>query len=217
MFEMFIWLFALALVGSCSVGYSLLRLIYPEKQDAGFGEKIGYSYGMGLLVFLPGIISVAMLGEKLFFIVSGIVYVILFIAFYIKRKQSGLEDNVELVANNKKTFIPRKVLTDEEKADKEQYNSVSKNNVQVDNRLSQKTIDSVKVKEQLFKEKQPNVIAKLREKTLNIETQKKEEDREKTLAKLKSLERSITKKKIGETDELEEINETELEGIGKDF
>ena len=214
---MFIWLFALALVGSCSVGYSLLRLIYPEKQDAGFGEKIGYSYGMGLLVFLPGIISVAMLGEKLFFIVSGIVYVILFIAFYIKRKQSGLEDNVELVANNKKTFIPRKVLTDEEKADKEQYNSVSKNNVQVDNRLSQKTIDSVKVKEQLFKEKQPNVIAKLREKTLNIETQKKEEDREKTLAKLKSLERSITKKKIGETDELEEINETELEGIGKDF
>lgn len=211
---MFVWLFALALIGSCSVGYSLLRLIYPEKQDATFGEKIGYSYGIGLLVFLPGIISVAMLGEKLFFIVSGIAYLILFIAFYIKRKQAGLEDTAELVENNKRIFIPKKVLTDEEKANKEQYKSVPENNARINNRLSQKTIDSVKVKEQLFKEKQPNVIAKLREKTLNIETQKKEEERDKTLAKLKSLETQLIKKKKIEE---EEINESELEGIGKGF
>ena len=246
---MFVWLYALALVGSCSVGYSLLRLIYPEKQSASIGEKIGYSYGIGLIVFLPGIISIVMLGDKLFFIGSGAVYLVLFIAFYAKRKASGLADNEELVVQKTKRFIPTRVLTDEEKASQKQEqtnnyanntptpkdlnktsnNKTSNNNISNnDNTNHRKTnfgelkvVNSGEIKEQLFKEKQPNVIAKLREKTLNVETQKKEDERKASLARLKELAKQVNKKNITEKknvdEKTEDINENELNDIGDNF
>jgi hypothetical protein len=215
---MMVFLYVLALLGSCSVGYSLLRIGFPEKQDSEISEKLGYSYGLGLVVFLPGIISIAMFGEKLFFIISGIIYVVAAIALYIKRRQEGLEDNVELVENKKEIRIPKKVLTDEEKEEKIDYDSTT--DIKTDptkNMQSGKIDNKIKVKEQIIKEKQPNVIAKLREKTTNVENDEDKRKKEVALQRLKGLAKKVKKKGDGELEELEDVDEKGLDNIGNMF
>ena len=82
----------------------------PEKQGEETLKKIGYGYGFGMLIFVPAIIFSLLVQEKLFFVVSGIVYFFLFVMFFVARKQFGFTDNTELKLERKKTFVPKKVF-----------------------------------------------------------------------------------------------------------
>ncbi|MFA5764032.1 MAG: hypothetical protein WC915_04425 [archaeon] len=107
--------FGLTLLGSCSLGYSLLRAGFPQKQSIKKIEKLAYSYALGILIFIPGMIVAALINEQFFFLITTIVYIILFSIFMAKRKYKNETDTVELIIQKTKVIIPNKILTKEEK------------------------------------------------------------------------------------------------------
>jgi hypothetical protein len=107
--------FGLTLLGSCSLGYSLLRAGFPQKQNIKKIEKLAYSYALGILIFIPGMIIALIINEQFFFLITAIIYIILFSIFMAKRKYNHETDNVNLIVEKTKIIIPNKVLTKEEK------------------------------------------------------------------------------------------------------
>ncbi|MDD4251105.1 MAG: hypothetical protein PHX27_02845 [Candidatus ainarchaeum sp.] len=203
--------YGITLLGCFPIGYSLIRLILPQKQDSPLIDKIGYSYALGLIVFLPGMILALMVFEKLFFIITGIIYAIIFTIFFIKRKRDNLQDTIELTKEKIVEKIPQKILDEEERNENLAKNVFNK---------KPKIITPQETKKQLFKEKMPNVIEKLRENTLKIKEKKEYTDKEETLNRLKNFAKQINKKnRILEKETInkskkEDIDEQELEEIG---
>jgi len=190
--------YLLALVGSFSLGYGILRTGFPRMQEAGKIKKIGYGYGLGAIVFVPGIVAASTFGDKGFFLVSGVVFACLFGVMLVKRVAGKEKDASPLVKEEKtKIELPRKVLTDEEK---------SGNEVGV--------VSADKTREQIFKEKEPSVIAAVKKDTLKMEQKRIDKEKEEALKKLRSFAREIktggpqegSKKKVAD-DELEEMAE----------
>ncbi|MDD3083430.1 MAG: hypothetical protein PHP82_00205 [Candidatus ainarchaeum sp.] len=204
--------YGIAIAGSFSIGYSLLRIILPKKQEANILEKISYSYALGLIVFLPGMILSLLIFEKFFFITASIFYAILFIIFFIIRKKFNLVDDVKLLEEKKIIYIPKKVLTKEEKMKNKEID-YEKPNLDI--------ISEKETKKQLFKEKKLNVIENLREKTLEIKEKKSDDNRKETLERLKGFAEQVNKKKKLEKKETinknkqDDIDEEEIEKIGK--
>ncbi len=107
-------LYLIFLVGSFSIGYSLIRIGFPEVQEKSIMEKIGMGYLIGLIVFLPSILSIFFTFEKFFFLFALGSYGFIAMIMFIVRSYNKKEDLVEL---NKKEFfnkIPKKALTKEE-------------------------------------------------------------------------------------------------------
>ena len=199
-------LYVLSLLGSCSIGYSLLRTGFPEKQDTNIVEKLGYGYALGLIVFIPGIIAMFLYSEKSFFIMAGIFYALMIAIMLVVRKSNNKKDEVELFEEKKTERIPKKAMTKEEQT--------AGTKIAIDDYDKPVEVVSDKeIKEQLFKVKSSNVIQKLREKTIGMEKQKKDKEKEETLKKLKGFAKQI---KESSKEELKDVEEDELERIGEE-
>ncbi len=214
------FLYGLALLGSFSLGYSLLRLGFPEKQGLSLIQKVTYGYAIGILIFIPGFIAEFTFSKKIFFLVSSIFYAFLFAGFLAKRIYSKETDNVELVKENTKQRIPKKVLTEEEKKSSQRYVENEVKESQINNEKEYKKITAEELKivnsdkgEQVFKEKKPSVIESLRKKTIEENKVSDNKKRSEALARLKGLAKQMDKKEIEEDDE--DISEDELKEISE--
>ena len=206
--EMDVILYVVILLGCVSVGYSLLRLGFPEKQSSKKIDKIAYGYLLGIIVFLPAMASIFYLGDNFFFVISGITYTILFIIFGVMRKANKKTDSVELKKEEVIHSIPKKVLTNDEKAiiankGPESFDST-------ENYAGGNVINENELKKQIFKDGTPNVIDKLREKTTQMETLDEDKARKVALDRLRQAARGLEKKK----DELRESEDDEDEEVG---
>ena len=192
--------YALSFIGSFSIGYGILRAGFPEKQSLQAMEKLGYGYGIGAIIFIPGLIAAGFFGGKGFLAISSIMLFILFAAMLAKRYATGETDSVPIQKEKRaRPALPRKVMAEEEK---------SGGAVQV--------VSASKIGEQIFKEKEPNVIAEVRKKTSEMEQKKRSEEKDEALKRLRNFARDIkikesksAKKKKAEDDELEEMVEFE--------
>ncbi len=254
-------LYLIFFLGSFSLGYAIIRIGFPKTQEKSFIEKIGQGYLMGLIIFLPSILSIYFELEKFFFLFAAgsigfISIIMLIIRTYLKK-----EDDVNLISDSNKQFIPNKVLTKEEK---EQIN-YNQNNSQANNNLEKGQIKLYDIKHsdaddfkkekakelgveekldkinhsvtgikqnglfvkdsslnknesqrQIFKEKEPNVINKFREKTIGFSVNQEEERKKQAMEQLKGLVKNLNnkneeKKKINQENELEELNDIDEE------
>ena len=217
---MLVVLFGASLLGSVSIGYSLLRVGFPDKQNLPLKEKLAYGYGLGILTFLPAMVMAITYSERSFFLIAGIFYLFLFTALYAKRVYKNESDTATLIVEKRIVPIPNKVLTQEEKEGKGRFVSKLKqeeNIIPVTSKPKKRIIASpLRVvndkprKEQIFKEKETNVIEKLRQKTIQINKEDEDTKQKDTLSKLKGFAKQIDKvkaKKSKDDDELEEMPE----------
>lgn len=115
-------LYLIFLVGSFSIGYSLLRIGFPEFQEKEFKEKIGMGYLIGLIVFLPSILSVFFNVEKFFFLFAISSYAFIAIVMFIVRTYYKKEETTQLIKENYFHKIPKKALTKEELGEQNKKN-----------------------------------------------------------------------------------------------
>lgn len=253
---MLLILYITSLLGSFSIGYSLLRIGFPEYQEKTSLEKIGYGYLVGIIVFIPSIISVFLTNEKFFFLFATGSFAVIFIAMLIIRTYYQKKDKAELIKKEFSRYVPKKAMTKQERErigkeneEKEEENTekydiekfkkekaeefgvsekFEKSNISTlgnkESGLFIKTSENRKASEkkkkedekennQIFKEKEPNVIAELRRKTIgNSEEKKSISEKEEELKKLREL---LKKKKSGD-NELDELSELEKELSGFD-
>jgi hypothetical protein len=263
LFDNLLVLYIISILGSFSIGYALLRIGFPEFQEKNLADKILYGYLIGLIISLPSIISIFFTSERFFFLFFITSIAIVFIIMQAIRVYYKKEDTAELNEKNSFGYIPKKVLTKEEKEriekdknekqnleedkpslseDEDNYkeikakefgaserikkvnNSVTGNKEHglvikgYDPKNNQKKVEANNNKqEQIFKEKEPNVIGQLRSKISEKETKSEivqssadseEEKRKKALESLKGLAKGLKKKKsVDEDDELESIHE----------
>jgi len=201
--------YLLTILGSSSFGYSLLRTGFPKTQQFQTMNKIIYGYGVGLIVVIPSIITAMYFGAGSFFLMLGVIYGLLFLILFTKRISYSNKDDFQLVeTKEKKTALPKKIITAEKKGTKTKIKKMSRAAV------STPTVNSVKIKEHIFKEKQPNVIAQLRKKTIKIEKEKKKEEKLAAMKKMKSFATQIDKKKSKKKND---IDEDELNNLGEGF
>jgi len=201
--------YLLTILGSSSFGYSLLRTGFPKTQQLETINKILYGYGVGLIVVVPSVITAMYFGVGSFFLMLGIIYGLLFLILFTKRISYSDKDVTKLVEiKEKKVALPKKVITAEEKETRTKVKEVAKATINIP------TVRSVKIKEHIFKEKQPNVIAQLRKKTTEIEKEKKSDEKVATLKKMKSFATQIDKKKSKKKND---IDENELNNLGEGF
>jgi hypothetical protein len=205
--------YILTLLGSSSLGYSLLRTAFPKTQSLGMMNKVLYGYALGAIVVVPAMVTALFFGATSFFLILGLMYALLFIIFIAKRISYNENDGVKLKKEEKvEVAIPRRILTKEEK---EGRSNIIKKPIKAKQIIRNTPVAQIKIKEQIFKEKQPNVIAELREKTTKIEKEKKLSDKEEALKKMKSFAKQIDKKKKKKNSN--EINEDELSNLGEGF
>lgn len=103
-------MYALAFLGSFSLGYLLLRTAFPGKQKMLLSEKLQFGYIIGA----PLIVISSIFGEQYFFFVFTFLSVLVFAIAYTKRISFKEDDYVALEKIEKKSFIPEKGLTKEE-------------------------------------------------------------------------------------------------------
>jgi hypothetical protein len=205
--------YILALLGSSSLGYSLLRTAFPKTQSLEMMNKVLYGYALGAIVVVPAMVTALFFGATSFFLILGLLYALLFIIFIAKRISYEEEDDIKLKKEEKvEVAIPRRILTKEEK---EGESNIIKKPIKSKQIIRNTPVASIKIKEQIFKEKQPNVIAELREKTTKIEKEKKLNEKEEALKKMKSFAKQIDKKKKKKNSN--EIDEDELSNLGEGF
>lgn len=194
--------YAYFMLGSFSLGYSLLRIGFPKKQGAELIEKIVYSYLLGLIIFGTGLIAGEVFGLEAFIIFSLLMYFFLICIMFVARTATRQNDSIELIKEKRKIKVPQKALTKEEiaKNKKEEKEEI----------LKQKEKDEKKetTKGEFFKVKESNVIAELRKKTIKIDENDKKSEKENMLKKLREYAKDITKKK--KKNDLTEEAENEL-------
>ena len=202
--------YLLAILGSSSLGYSLMRTGFPQTQSFKLLNKITLGYALGLVVVVPAIIAAWFFGVASFFLIMGLVFCLLFAIFIVKRISYNDKETVPLMEKEKKKFkIPKKILATDEKEDHKDTKKQVKGAVQMP------SYKPAKIKEHIFKEKQPNVIAQLRKKTTAIENEKNKEDKEEALRKMKNFATQINKKKTKKN--VDEIDEDELNNLDEGF
>jgi hypothetical protein len=202
--------YLLTLAGSSSFGYSLLRTGFPKTQSLQTINKIIYGYGAGLVVVVPSVITAVLFGEGSFFLMLGVIYGLLFAILLVRRISFDDHDSFKLIKKEKqRAILPKKILTKDEKENSGRVKKITENIV------NKPIVSSVKIKEHIFKEKQPNVIAQLRKKTTKIENESKQQEKEEALKKMKSFAKQIDKKKVAKKKD--DIDEDELSNLGEGF
>ena len=212
--------YLLTALGSSSLGYSLLRTGFPKTQALETMNKILYGYALGLVVVLPAIATAMYFGAGSFFLMLGVIYGLLFAGFIAKRFSFEEKDDIPLVEKEKDNItIPRKILKKENKVEStltDRHPIIATNKTKTTPARINTNSSPIKIKEQIFKEKQPNVIAELREKTTKIEEEKKQVEKENALKKMKSFAKQIEKNK-NKKKNYDEIDEDELSNLGEGF
>jgi hypothetical protein len=107
-------LYLIFLAGSFSIGYSLLRIGFPEFQEKEITQKIGMGYLVGLIVFIPSILSIFFTVEKFFFLFALGSYGFIAMVMFLVRTYYKKEETAQLIPENTFKKIPKKALTKEE-------------------------------------------------------------------------------------------------------
>ena len=184
---------------------------FSKTQSLEVINKVLYGYALGLVVVVPAMVTALFFGATSFFLILGLMYGLLFIIFIAKRISYANMDDIKLIKEEKlEVKIPKKVLTREEKEGK---SNIAKQPIKAKQVIRNTTVSPIKIKEQIFKEKQPNVIAELRDKTTKIEKEKKQNEKAEAMKKMKSFAKQIDKKKKNSN----EIDENELNNLGEGF
>ncbi len=198
--------YAYFMLGSFSLGYSLLRIGFPKIQEEDLLKKIVYSYLLGLIIFGTGLIAGETLGIEAFIVFSLVMYFFLACAMYIARIATKQTDSAKLIKEKDKINVPQKALSKEEKAAKINAENEEK---------TKKEEKKEPIKGEIFKVKESNVIAELRRKTAKTEESQKTEEKEKMLKKLREYAKDINKKgekqKKQEKDLKDELEEELIE------
>lgn len=206
--------FVYSAIGSAPLGYFLLRLGFPKTQNLNSLKKAGYSFLLGLIVIIPSIIISQTVLET-FLITTIIIFTILGLIFYARRIIANETDNVVLTIEARKREIPDAVLTTKEKEEKKvKIESVTeKEPASFDS-------NSIKVKGEIFKEKDSSVVNELRkninpknEKEVTLSKDNKSDEKEKVdlIKKLRDAAKGIKKNEKENNDEemLETISNNE--------
>jgi hypothetical protein len=190
-------IYLVSVAGSFSIGYSIIRLGWPETQGFSVTEKISYAFLAGLPISIISIIVAFGFGAKYFFFMFGALYALFIAVAFAKRISFEETDSTQLVKKKKRELIPEKILAGDKKS---YFNAESANQ-----------------KEQVFKEKKTSIISDLKQRLLGSE-QNKDAEKKNALQQLKAIAKSNEKKDSGKNKrsckELgEDINLSELEKI----
>lgn len=199
MIDLVVYLASVA--GSLSIGYSVIRIGWPETQGFTATEKISYGFMAGLPIAVISVIVAGGFGAKYFFFMFGALYALFAAVALAKRVSFSEKDSAPVARKKRRERVPEKILA----GDKKSY--------------SQK--ENTKQKEQVFKEKKTNILAELRRKLLRTEQADESEKKRamealKEAAKLggKKAKQKDRKGSGGREEELEnDINLRELEKI----
>lgn len=112
-------LYLISFLGSFSLGYSILRIGFPEIQKDTLTKKIGIGYITGLVILLPAIATIFLNLEIFFFLFVIGAYGFLATIMFIVRIYYNKIDDVELVEPKENNYIPKKALAPEEKEQQE--------------------------------------------------------------------------------------------------
>ncbi len=194
-------LYIIILIGSFPIGYSLTRIVLPEKQGSNLQEKISYGYALGLIVFLPGIISIFIISEEVFYLFSGAMYAFLFTILLFERKKSSIIETEELVKDKKSIKIPKRALTKEEKQ-KKNKKKIPKTKTKKEDEVEKDYSSMIKITSKEDREKQ------------KAHKDKDHKDKKKVLEDLRNFIKEPDKKsnkKKKEDFSLEDLKEFEIE------
>jgi hypothetical protein len=207
---MFEIVYGFFLLGSFSLGYSLLRIGFPQTQKAEYTKKVLYGYIMGILIFgIPiATIYIMNLEEYYFFLASIVVYILVSAVLFTKRI-SLKETDPEIIKDKKRKIqIPERAM---EKPKPKEKKMGFEHGLMVNARPAE-------IKKQVFKEKDNNILKALQSKTREMENKNKEKEKNEALERLRKEALQIkektekqTKKKKNELEEAESMDEVEEE------
>jgi len=211
------------LLGSFSIGYSIIRTAMPKIQLSPMTNKIAYGYGVGALVF--GVPIAIILGLELnsdyFFILGIIMYLILMcVAFIVRVSSKSVDPEVIVEKKKRRTAIPEKGLTKAEKMPTSQRIRFEEGLMMKGSAPTPKVTPAM-IKNQVFKDKNSNVLKVIDKNTKELESKSNVEQKNAALAKLRQMAQDISgkkqpleKKKKDEDEEIEDIEEDLLNELG---
>jgi hypothetical protein len=217
-------------IGSFSLGYSLLRTVFPQTQKQGVINKLIYGYLIGVMVVIP---SAALtwffqLGLTGFFLLSAGIYFAFLLLFWIKRKSFNEKDQIEWKKEKKKEEIPKRILKEDEQVKKSGKRMDFEHGLMVkttgkeqtkQGTGSPKTVLQEKQK-QVYKEKEDNIITALEKKTKEMEAKNREKEKKAALERLRDFAQEIKEKKkkseLEEAEQMDEIEEDLLNEMSKE-
>lgn len=205
------------ILGGFSTGYSLLRTGFPNALNWDLTRKLIPSFIIGAIVFgLPALITQGFgISSNYYFLICLIVFALIGILLYAKRVTYNETDPLIEKQSKRRTAIPEKVLTKEERERKGIGEAQGKAH-DFEHGLLVKTVKVVKpedVKKQVFKEKNTNVIRDIDKKTKELENREKEKQKNEILKKLRASAKEIDEE--AEKEETEEIEEDLLNRISE--
>ncbi len=202
-----------ALLGSFSIGYGVMRLGFPDKQALVGEQKIGWGYLFGGMIFVPSIGAAMLFGDQGFFILSPIICFFLALTMYVKRISGHEVDNTPLLADEGyRHNVPERILTKEEK---------EKRNSPLASQAPAPVMRGVKVKDQISQKDlklDVKMMKEVKRGTSELEQKDKQKEKQEALDRLRSFARQMNKgeeskskpakKKVEE--ESDEISEEDL-------
>jgi len=192
-------------LGSFSLGYFLMRLAFPDAQQFGIEKKLGMGLLIGVIVSFPGFLAAIIFQKDYFYALTFVIFILLIISFFIKRKMYFEEDLAPLIEEKRKIELPKKVLTKEELGEERDIEEVLKN----------QQINLENQKEQIFKQKNTNVIGDLREIISSPSEDEKEKQKKEMLEKLRNEAKKISPNKVNQEKKENKIKENGKESNAK--
>ncbi len=221
-------IYAFFLLGSFSVGYSVVRTAMPNVQLEALTNKIAYGYGAGALIFGIPIAAIVLGGmnSDYFFLLGITMYVILMgIAFAKRMYHEEADPEIFVEEKKRKVAIPKMGLTKEEKmpvADRIRFEE----GLMTKGSSPTPKVTPAMIKNQVFKDKNTNVLKVIDKNTKELESKSNKEQKNAALAKLRQMALDINDKKKStgkkkkeeaykeEDEEIEEIEEGLLNELG---
>jgi hypothetical protein len=212
------------LLGSFSIGYSLARIGFPSIQNANVGKKLGLGYVLGLIVLgVPALLGVLIqVPEQAFFLLGFLAYAILLIILFVKRASKKEKDPIVLKKEKPKLVIPKMVSSKSTAVELDPKKIFFEHGLMVGGKRA--TLPG-EIKKQVFKEKADNnmVLKAIERKTKEMEAKNQESEKNVALDRLRAYAQQIKEKKLEkkkteleEAEQMDEIEEDLLNGIGKE-
>jgi len=179
-------LYLVALAGSFSLGYGIMRLGFPKNQGLVGEQKAGWGYLFGGIIFIPSIGAAMLFGDIGFFILSPLICFVLAMMMYVMRITGHEVDSTPLVAEEThKREIPQRLLTKEEKERKLSPLSAAP---------SAAPVRAVRVKDQLSKSDMKldvKMMKEVKRGTSDLEERDKQKAKQEALDRLRSFARQM--------------------------
>lgn len=201
-------LYGFFLVGSFSVGYSLVRTAFPKVQLKKITTKILYSYLFGLIVFETPLIVIYLFeaDPTYFFGLCLFLYSLMFIIMYAKRRLFKEIEIIQKMDKNETAQIPSFIL----EKDAAERRIMFEKGLMVKSSGSKITSPG-ELKKQIFGKTDNTIIQFVDKKTKEMEKLESEVQKRETLKKLRAIAKEMSKRKTSEINEAEEQDIIEKE------